>query len=216
MFFRVDRGIPTQLACCRLNRRPRAGKAQPELAVVPKGSGNRQRLAAPFVESANGLGRIALENQRRFGHRFGQHLERDFGDDAERAETASDEARHVVAGDVFHDLAAEIEQLAGPIDQFHTEHEVAHRTGLLPARAGEAGSDTAADRRRTEMRRLEGQHLAFFGQRGLDLGERRSTFGRDVKLGRLVGDDAPMGRDVEHLTGQHATVEILAAGAADA
>ena len=50
----------------------------------------------------------------------------------------------------------------------------------------------------------------------LDFGERRAASGGDVKLGRFVGDDTLVTRNVEHFPGQHAAVEILAAGAANA
>ncbi len=183
---------------------------------MPERGRNRQGLAAPLIEPGNAIAFADVENQGLFGDRLRQDLQRHFGQHAERAEAAGHQPRNIVAGDVLHDLAAEIEHLASAVDQLDAQHEVTHRPRLLPARPGKPGGDAAANRRTGKTRRLEGQHLAFFGQRRLDLGERRAAFGGDVKLGRLVGNDAVVARHIKQFTGQHAAVEILAAGAADA
>ncbi len=125
------------------------------------------------------------ENQRALGDRPGQHLERHLGQHAERPQAAGHQARYVVASDVLHHLAAEIEHLSGAINQLHAEHEVAHAARLLTARPGQASRDTTADRstsgastRPGRMRRLAGQHLPLLGQRGFHFGERRCRSGR--------------------------------------
>src|SRR6185436_17650576 len=101
-----------------------------------------------------------LELQGDFLRRRRRELERNLGNQAERAERARDQPRHVVAGDVLHHLAAEAERLAAAVDQLYAQHEVAQRAGTRTPRPGEPGGDAAAERRaRAEMRRFERQAL---------------------------------------------------------
>ena len=87
-----------------------------------------------------------------------------------------------------------------PVEDPHAQHEVAHRAGVGPARPGQARGDRAAERRaRAEVRRLEREHLPGVGERALDVGERRAGARRHHELGRIVVDDAGVGRRVEHL-----------------
>jgi hypothetical protein len=66
------------------------------------------------------------------------------------------------------------------------------------------------------MRRLEREHLTAFRECRFDFGERRTGAGGDYELGRLVVDDAAIGIHGKRGTLSRATVEVLAAAAADA
>ena len=239
MFLGVDRStsrcfqrhrFPAQFAARRRNGGAGTGQAQPELAVVPEGSRNRQGLAAPFVKPGNGFDFAHGKNQRLFGQRFRQDFQRHLRQQAERPEAAGEQARDIVTGDVFHDLSAKIKHLPRTVDQLYAEDKIPHRPGLLPSRPGQTRSDAAADRSARgantrasgantsagKLRRLESQHLAFFGQHRLQLSQRSATFCRDVEFSRLISNDAAVAGDIKHLASQHAAVEILAAGTANA
>ncbi len=66
------------------------------------------------------------------------------------------------------------------------------------------------------MRRLEREHLSFFGERLLDLHERRAASGRENELAGRVLDNARMVRDVEHGGLGRTANERLAVAADDA
>src|SRR5712692_332904 len=67
-------------------RGSRAREAHSQLASGPGARADRQGLAAPFVERFDRLVLGELEPERRLGRRARKSLERDFQDDAERAE----------------------------------------------------------------------------------------------------------------------------------
>ena len=172
-------------------------------------------MAAPLVKPAYRLSGIAVKNQRLLGNRPGQHLERNLGDYPQRTKAAGDQARNVVARHVLHNLAAKVQHLTGAIDQLHPQHEVTHRSRLLAAWAGQTRGNAAAHRSTTEMWRFKSQHLTFFRQHCLDFCKRRAALGGDVELSRFVGNNAAITGNIEDFPGQHAAVEILAAGTAD-
>ena len=100
-----------------------------------------------------------LEAQRGFGGGARQHLQAHLDDQAQRAERAGHQPRHVVAGHVLHHLAAEREQLAAAVDQGQAEHVVAHRADAGARRPRQAGGHHAADggaRRRSAAARTAG------------------------------------------------------------
>ena len=78
----------------------------------------------------------------------------------------------VVAGDVLDHLAAGLEHLAAAGDGVEAEEMVARRAGPDAPRAGEVGSEHAAEVARAgappssgpSVRRLEGEHLAVLGE----------------------------------------------------
>src|SRR6185369_17661968 len=67
-----------------------------------------------------------------------------------------------------------------------------------------------------EVRRLEGQALAAFGQYRFQLGQRSARTRGDDEFGRLVAGDAGERRGFQQFALQLFAVEILAAAAADA
>jgi hypothetical protein len=67
----------------RLHRRGGARQAQHQHAVPPGAGRQRQRLAAPLVEAADGAGLVGFEAQRHGGHRHRQHLQRHLADHAQ-------------------------------------------------------------------------------------------------------------------------------------
>src|SRR3569832_549753 len=66
------------------------------------------------------------------------------------------------------------------------------------------------------MRRLEGQHLLVFLQRGFDLNQWRARTRGDDQLGGLIINDAAMRRDVQHVTLHRTTEEGLQITTGDA
>ena len=103
-------------------RRPAAGARPPTAAARRAGAGaacqrrpsSTQQLALSGsgwppqrLSCAQRAGLVQLEQQRGLGRRHRQHLQRDLGDHAQRAQRAGHQARHVVAGHVLHHLAAE-------------------------------------------------------------------------------------------------------------
>ncbi len=126
------------------------------------------------------------------------HLEGHLAHDRQRAPAARQAAAQVVAGDVLHDAAAGLEDLAAPVDAAHAEQVVAGSADADAAGAGQVGGEHAGDGalvrlpavEHGELDRLEGQHLAAGGERVLDLFERRAGPRRHHHLGGLVERDA--------------------------
>ncbi|MNT28984.1 hypothetical protein D3C72_1647060 [compost metagenome] len=120
---------------CGAHRRGGACQAHVQHAVMPGRCRQRQRLAAPLVQLPDRIGLPQLEAQRGFVERRGQHLERNFEHQPERAQRARQQPRDIVAGHVLHHLAAEVHHLAVAVHQLRAQHEVAQRAYRLPARA---------------------------------------------------------------------------------
>src|SRR5690606_40994569 len=117
---------------------------------------------------------VSLEGQRRFGRRHRQYLEAEFGDHAQRTPATGQGAADVVAGNVFHHLAAEGEQLTAAVDEASAEHVVARAADAGARRTGQDRSAGPAHRAaRAQARRLEGQTLALLGTRRFLLGYSR-------------------------------------------
>ncbi len=200
------------LDCGRCSR-----EAHGELAPLMARCGNRERLAAPFVHAPDGFVRRALEPQRRLRLRQRQALERDLEEHAQRAQRAGHDARDIEAGDVLHHAPAEAQVVAAPVEDAHAEHQIAHRARVRASRPGQSAGDGTAERRAgTEMRRLEREHLALRGHRGLELGQGRARPRGDDELRGIVVDDARARGGVEHLARGGLAVEILRAAAANA
>ena len=155
--------------------------------------------------------------QRGFGHRMGQHLEADFGDQPQRAPTACHQPRYVISGHVFHDLAAIAQHLALAVDHLQPQHKVAHGPHIGAGGAGQARSHHAAHGAvRAKVRWLERQALALGGQRGFQLGQRCACQHGDDQLAGFVADDASERAGVQQLALQLQAIEVLAATAANA
>ena len=199
------------------HRRLRTRQAHPGLSLAPGGRRQRQRLRRPLVEGRDCGRRGQLEAQGRLAARPRQHLERHLGDDAEDAERAAQQARHVEAGDILHHLAAEAQPLAAAGEKARAQHEVARRASVHAPRAGQAGGDHPAERGiAAEGRRLEGQELVTLGERAFELGQWRAAARRDDQFRGLVVDDAAPGSELEHLALERLAVEVLAARAPQA
>ncbi|MNQ72764.1 hypothetical protein D3C85_874760 [compost metagenome] len=148
---------------------------------------------------------------------FWQHFEGNFGDQPEAAVTAGHQARQVVAGDVFHHLATEAQQLALPCDDPRAEHEIAHRTGPRAPWPGQPAGDHAADGGAVaEGRWLAGQHLLRGVQYLRQLRQRCAATGGDHQFSRVVTDDAPVRAGVENFPGRGAAEKGFAVGTLDA
>jgi len=195
----------------------RARKPHGELALVPRRGADRKRLAGPAVHELERARLRRVEAHGALRLRLRRELERHLGNQAERAERAGNEARHVVAGDVLHHLAAEAERLAAAVDQLYAEHEIAQRAGAGAPRAGQAGRDAAADRGPgAEVGRLEGETLAVRLEPFFQFRKRSAAASRHHQLGRLIRDDAAIAASIEDLAAQRIAVEVLGAAAAQA
>ena len=204
-----------QLARRRIDRSPCTGQAQPELPVVPERSGYRQWLPTPEIQAGNRFIGIHREHQRPLRRRTWQYFQGDLGQYAQGTQAAGQQARNVIAGNVLHDLAAEIEHLPGAVDQPDPEHEIAHGPRLRPTRTGQASRYAAANACSRKAWRLERQQLPLLRQSRFNLGQRRAAAGRDIEFGRFVSHNAAVSADIEEFPGQHPAIEILAAGAAN-
>ena len=97
------------------------------------------------------------------------------------------------------------------------EHEIARRAGCGAARSGDAGGDAAAEGgQRSEVRRLEGEHLVVIGECGFDFQQGRARTRGDNQFRRIVRDDAAISARVEDVTFQRLTVPVFGAAATDA
>ena len=113
-------------------------------ALASSGSGRPPQS----LQQRERFGRLAVEAQRRLGRGARQHLERDLDDHAEHAERAGEQARDVVAGDVLHHLAAEVQQLAACRSAaWRRARGRAPSRRARARRPGEPGGDHAADGR---------------------------------------------------------------------
>ncbi|VTU13000.1 hypothetical protein SRS16CHR_00239 [Variovorax sp. SRS16] len=215
--------LAAQVPAGGIDRGHGAAQAQPEAAggvlFAPAAGVEGQRLGAPAVEQAQGIGLGAFEAQGGLGGGDGQDLEADFGDEAERAQGAGEQARDVVAGDVLHDLAAEGEHFAAAVDEGGAQHVVAHGARAGARGAAEAGGDHAADgagARGAEARGLEGQALATGSEGGFEFGQGRAGARGDDEFAGFVAGDAGEGAGGKELALRGFAVEVLGAGAADA
>ena len=163
----------------------------------------------------------AGKRQRRLRLRGGQHLEGDLGEHGERPVGAGERLHQVVAGDVLHHPSAGAHHGARPGDGAHADQAVARRAQLDAARAGEVGGGDRPDGRRAGgtvkgamIGRLEGEALVVFGERRLDLGERRAGARRKHQFGRLVEGDAGEAGGRQSLGDLHGPPEAGAGAAA--
>ncbi|MCY1367544.1 hypothetical protein D9M69_544860 [compost metagenome] len=130
------------------------------------------------------------EHERGFGRCHRQHLERDVGEDAQRAHRPGQNAADVVTRHVFHHLATEGEPLTAAVDELHAEHVVAHTAGTGARRAGQSGGDRATDGGRgAKARWFKRQALALFGERRFEFNQRCAGPHRHHQLARLVAHD---------------------------
>ena len=218
---RIALALAAHLRAGGLDRCHRAAQPQVQradaLVLHPAACIERQRPAAPSVQQVERLGLAALELQRDLGRRDREHLEADLGDQPERAHRSGQHARDVVPRHVLDHLPAEAQHLALAVDQRGAKHVVAHRAHARTRRAGQPRGHHAADRAtHGEVRRLEGQALAFRGQQRLQLGQRRARAHGDDQLARLVARDARERPRVEPLARGRLAVESLGAAPANA
>jgi hypothetical protein len=75
-----------------LNRALATLQAQVQRRTVVAGGADRQRLLAPFGELVQGMQGVHFQAQTEYLARFGQYLERHFGEQAEAAEAAGHQA----------------------------------------------------------------------------------------------------------------------------
>ena len=183
----------------------------------PAAGVQRQGLAAPGVQLAQGVGLVAFKAQRGLGRGHGQHLEAHFCEQAQRAPRTRHEARDVVPGHVLHHLPTKGERLCLAVDEAHAQHIVAHR-----AHAGARGARQACRHHAAhggaggKVRRLKGQALALGGQCGLQLGQGCARAGGDDQLAGLVAGDARQRARVQHVAAQRTAMEVFGAPAPDA
>ncbi len=181
------------------------------------GGADRDRLLAPLGELQQRAVEVDFQTQAGAQAWLGQDLERDFGEYAEATEAAGHQARQVVAGDVLHHLATETQMLALAGDDPRAEHEIAHRTAPRATRAGQPGSDHAANGGSfAKVWRLARQHLPSFIQRGFQLRQRRAGANGDHQFGRVIADDAAVLAGIEQHAVDLPPEESLAAAALNA
>ena len=131
-----------------------------------------------------------LETQRELMLGEWQYAQRDIEHQAERAERTRHGAKQIVAGDILHHPAAVLHDAAAAIDDAHAEHEIARRTGVRTAWAGQAAADGAADGAPSEPRWLKAQVLSLRRQLLLKVVERRAGAHGDHQVDRIIVDDA--------------------------
>ena len=199
----VDRGL-------------RPGEAHVEPFPVVARSEDRERRPRPLRQPADRLPRRQFEHPRPVAGWAREQLERDLEEHPKGAERPRHEARDVVAGDVLHDLAAEREDVASPVQDPGPEHEVAYCAGPGPGGAAQRTGDHPADGRGVAVSRwVEWQPLMVPGERRLGLGHRGPRPHGEHELARLVVHDAAVFADPKRLPHRHAAEEALAAAAFD-
>ena len=120
----------------RLRRQPRGGRD-----AVRRAKRRRQRRHARRRVQAG-------QHDRADRFRRRQHLQRDLGDDAQRAVAAGQQLAQVETGDVLQHAPAGVDHLAVPGDRADAQHVIAHRAPGDAPRAGQVGRDHAAQRLR--------------------------------------------------------------------
>src|SRR5918912_4311538 len=110
---------------CRRSANRRVGAREPhiELAVMPDGSRNRERLSGPAVHCLESALFWHLELECDFGRGLREDLDRRLGDESERSQRAGGKPRNVVAGYVLHHATAKLERTAAAIDELYAEHK---------------------------------------------------------------------------------------------
>ena len=170
---------------------PRACQADAQTAPVPGARLQWHGLRTPARHLPKSPRLVPLVFERRAVGRGGQHFQGHLADDAEHPPGTRDQPRDIVARHVLHDLAAERQKLAAPIEQRQPQHVIAQRPDGRARRSREAGGHHAADgTTRGEAWRLERQALTFRGECALELGERRAGANGDHQLARFVARDA--------------------------
>ena len=130
-----------------------------------------ERLTPPLVQQSQRFFLRHGAHQKSLGWRNGQHLERDFGDEAQRSPTARQQSTDIVAGHILHDLTAKCEVLTASVDEAHAQNKIANRAHTGPRWTTQTRGNHATNSGlshltwQVKMWRLECQALPFFGQR---------------------------------------------------
>ena len=168
-----------------------AGEAQIDFAIYPGSAGDGFGFLGAAVHVVNDIVQSHVLYQGHGHGRFGHDFQADFGDGAQGAHGAGLQPGGVVAGHVFHYLAAEAQMLALAVEQADTQHLIPYRAGPGPRRAGKVARQGAAERGAiTKPGRFEVQALAFFGQGGFDFRQRGTSTGGQYKFHRVVFNDS--------------------------
>ena len=118
---------------------------------------------------------------------------------AERPERPAVEFRQVIAGHVFDDLPATLNQRAIRAHDFDADQKIADRALGESGRAVEIGGNDSADHRPIWTGWVERQPLAVFSKNGLELGHRQAGPDGDGHIGRLVGGNRAERRRTQRL-----------------
>ena len=73
---------------------------------------------------------VNLVTERGLGFREGENLEAHLGDHTQRTQGARLQSRYIVAGNILHHPAAEMQNLALAVYDFSAEHQVANDPAL--------------------------------------------------------------------------------------
>ena len=190
-------------------------EAQQQSAIEIQLAADRQLSPGQPVHRADGFVLVLLEGQGSGQRGHGNHLQGDLEHRAEAAAAAAEQARDIVAGDILHHLAAEVQDLAVVAEQLHAEHMVADGAAEGPGGSAVADCHGAAEAGVVGItRKVRRQLLPALGQYLLDLAQRGAGAGAQGQFGGLVIDDAPVPRQLQALRlGKIAKQEIVAAGA---
>ena len=208
------RGCPVQkrAACAAATRSPpsfcaaartalaRARQAQRQLAVAPGAGRDRQRLAGPAVERSRAPCACGISKRSvSFAAGSGSTLSETSRIRPSVPSEPGQQARHVVAGDVLHHLAAEARARCRAPSMMRAP-STKSRTAPALARRGPDRPAATQPPRVAPAPKCGGSKASIWPcsrQHRLELGERRAAARRDHQLGRLVVDDAGVAARVE-------------------
>ena len=121
---------------------------------------------------------------------------RQLHDRPQRPERAGEQLGDVVAGHVLDHLAAALRERAVGERHAHTDHEVA-RAAVAGAQGAGVGRGHDPSDGGAAVRRVEREHLARLGERGLGVGEQHARLKHRGQVARVVLDDGVQSRGGE-------------------
>lgn len=182
------------------------------------GSRAERRVFDECAEGQNDFGSPGRGDEAAAGRRGRKSSEVEAGDHCESAERADKKLVKVVAGDVFDDAAAALAELAGAVDEFRANEEIAGGAVRKPKRRIDARSDDAADGGFEIERNGERKKLFSIVERDGEIVEIGAGIDAEREVAGIVVCDLVDAGHVEGEVvagGRHADAEFSAIAAGD-
>ncbi len=142
-------------------------------------------------------GRVEGGDQSGLALRQRRQLERDLGDNSERAEAAHVKTGHVIPTNVLNDLSSAAYDATVGLHHFHPDDQVSRMAELPLRRSAASDGQGTAHRGKVWQGRIYGEELPVLCQVPLQLGHAYPRLDGGREIGGVVVHDAFQARQVE-------------------